>query len=124
MMQMQNMPTRTRTSSMMSQSRPGVATRTSAPRSSILRCFCEDMPPTTAAMLTSGGFLGFLEDSAVCSSFSGSIASLGILVTFAAEAFSSLEITQSFRCDDTCKASSRVGAKMSARSLRFARRGR
>ena len=42
------------TSSTTSHSRPGVATRTSTPRASIRRCFCEDIPPTRAATLTRG----------------------------------------------------------------------
>jgi hypothetical protein len=37
---------------------PGVATRTSTPRSSIRRCFCVDIPPTIAATLTGGGARG------------------------------------------------------------------
>ena len=51
------------TSSKMSQSRPGVATRTSTPRSMMRRCFCADIPPTMAATLTWGG--GFFPTAAV-----------------------------------------------------------
>jgi len=68
------------------------------------------MPPTMAATLTSGGFLGRLDGSAtrlpsICSSASLSLAGTGF--------------RQSLRCDDTCKASSRVGARMRARSRRL-----
>ena len=58
------------TSCRMSHSRPGVATRTSTPRSNILLCFCADMPPTMAATLTGGGPLGFDEEvSGTCFPF-------------------------------------------------------
>ena len=45
-------------SSRISHNRPGVATRTSTPRSSTRLCFCVDIPPTIAATLTSGGERG------------------------------------------------------------------
>jgi hypothetical protein len=46
------------TPSRISHNLPGVATRTSTPRSSIRPCFCVDIPPTIAAMLTGGGARG------------------------------------------------------------------
>ena len=47
-----------RTSCIMSQSRPGVATSTSTPRDSIRFCLWGDIPPTMVATLTRGGGFG------------------------------------------------------------------
>lgn len=46
------------TPSRISHNLPGVATRTSTPRSNIRACFCADIPPTIAATLTGGGARG------------------------------------------------------------------
>lgn len=88
-----------RTSCIMSQSRPGVATRTSTPRDSIRFCLWGDIPPTIAATLTRGGGLGTFGSSEVARS-------LGASTSF----------RQAFKCDDIWSASSRVGAKINART--------
>jgi hypothetical protein len=105
-------------SSRMSQSRPGVATSTSTPRSSIRRCFCADIPPTTAAMLTRGGALFDLVSC--CFSLplvSSRSTSCSCLLT-------SMIRAKILRWSETCKASSRVGANISAWSFRLVLGGR
>ena len=96
------------TSCIMSQSRPGVATSTSTPRDSIRFCFWGDIPPTMAATLTRGGALGTFGSFEVTRSS-------GALTPF----------RQAFKCDDIWSASSRVGARINARTgLRIFEAGR
>jgi hypothetical protein len=98
-----------RTSSIMSHRRPGVATSTSTPRSKMRRCFCADMPPTIAATLTNGGARA-----------SGFFSTLPLLFFgFAASSAGSTALRHALRCDETCSASSRVGANINAPSWRF-----
>lgn len=90
------------TSSIMSHNRPGVATNISTPRSKTRLCFWLDIPPTIVAQLTWGeSFFGCV---VLPAPFGWTRAGGG---------------RQEFRCTDTCKASSRVGAKMRARNGRF-----
>lgn len=76
-----------------------MATNTSTPRDSIRFCLCGDIPPTMAATLTSGGDLGTFGAFEVTRS-SGA----------------SNSFRQAFRCDDIWSASSRVGARINART--------
>ena len=100
------------TSSIRSQRRPGVAIRTSTPLSSIRRCFWEDIPPTTAATLTCGG--GFFVG--VSPSF---VAGFDDFFTVLSEENSSKWFSNVLRCEETCNANSRVGARTRARRARL-----
>ena len=97
-----------RTSCMMSQSRPGVATSTSTPRDSIRFCLWGDIPPTMAATLTRGGGFGAFGSSEVTRPS-------GVSTSF----------RQAFKWDDIWSASSRVGARINAHTgLRVPEAGR
>ena len=76
-----------------------MATNTSTPRDSIRFCLWGDIPPTIAATLTGGG--GF-----------------GILGFFEVDRSSAarMPFKQAFKCDDIWRASSRVGARINART--------
>ena len=83
----------------MSQSRPGVATNTSTPRDSIRFCLWDDIPPTMVATLTRGGGFGTFGSFEVTRP-------PGTLTSF----------KQAFKWDDIWSASSRVGARINART--------
>ena len=76
---------------------------TSTPLSIMRRCFCADIPPTIAAMLTCGG--GFLVEE------------LGSEIISSLD--DSMDVTIVLRWDETCKANSRVGARTRALRERF-----
>lgn len=114
------------TSSKISHSRPGVATSTSMPLSKILRCFCDDIPPTMVATLTCGGLFFFCPASDP-SGLAFSFPFLFLLPFEPSDPISgassftvsgSILFKQIFKCEETCNASSRVGARISARSFR------
>jgi hypothetical protein len=124
------------TSSSRSHRRPGVATRTSTPRPSTRRCFCALMPPTIAATLTSGGAL-FVAGAAAAVGLALALplafalplplplpGAAGVSLPDGAPSSASASGAavgsdkHALRCDDTCSASSRVGARTSACSAR------
>lgn len=87
------------TSWIISHRRPGVATSMSRPRSKIRRCFCADIPPTMAAILTNGGVL---------------------LIWLGPSTFPTPSLggfIQELRWEETCKANSLVGARTKARRV-------
>ena len=85
-----------------------MATSTSTPRDSIRFCLWGDIPPTMVATLTMGGGFGPFGSSEVTRSS-------GALTSF----------RQAFKCDDIWSASSRVGARINARTgLRVPETGR
>jgi hypothetical protein len=119
----------TLTSSIRSHRRPGVATRTSTPRSNILRCFCADIPPTIAATLTGGGPFDPPTFAPVFfSAFPFPFPLPIFFLCFGSSAWPSsgsagttiwASFKQAFKCAETWRASSRVGARISAESWRL-----
>ena len=113
------------TSWRISQRRPGVATKTSTPRARMRRCFWADIPPTIDATLTRGGPFDFIRVSGVCTFafplpfFLVSKVSESLASSCLTSQETSTTLRQELRCDDTCSASSRVGARMSARRGRL-----
>lgn len=112
------------TSSRMSHSRPGVATSTSTPRSRIRLCFCVDIPPTIAATLTRGGVAGFTGSALSFPLPEFFFFPFPFLERIVISSSSVLTVVagglrHAFRCEETCRASSRVGASISARTGRL-----
>jgi len=79
----------------------------SRPRSRSRLCFWKDIPPTIAAMLTCGGGLVVFRESLVSALSAASV----ILY--------SNEVMIALRCEETCSANSRVGARIRAFSERL-----